>query len=389
MGRLGRWQGDGAAGQAVGHLIQDYLGRSETFIYTQLRFQTEFKPVVFAGLITNLAEFPFEPITQVVPSDASFGRRVTRRTIALTHGYRRTYGYALGRLSRRFRCVLLHAHFGWSGCRALQTARSLQLPLVTTFYGLDITENLGLPYDELFEQGKFFICEGPFMVEHLQAVGCPADKTRLVRIGIDLDRFPYSPKSISTPYVVMHAARFVEKKGVDLAIRAFGLARGELPPAELWLVGDGPLRAELESLVVELGLSDAVKFLGMKSHADFRALTRCVDVMIHPSQTASNGDTEGGAPTVLLEMQAIGVPVVATRHADIPFVVPDPERLVPEKDAEGLAAALVELASVSEGEYRDRARRARRFVEERHDARVVARQIAAVYREALSAPAGG
>jgi colanic acid/amylovoran biosynthesis glycosyltransferase len=260
---------------------------------------------------------------------------------------------------------------------------------VTTFYGLDITENLGLPYDELFEQGKFFICEGPFMVEHLQAVGCPADKTRLVRIGIDLDRFPYSPKSRSTPYVVMHAARFVEKKGVDLAIRAFGLARGELPPAELWLVGDGPLRAELESLVVELGLSDAVKFLGMKSHADFRALTRCVDVMIHPSQTASNGDTEGGAPTVLLEMQAIGVPVVATRHADIPFVVPDPERLVPEKDAEGLAAALVELASVSEGEYRDRARRARRFVEERHDARVVARQIAAVYREALSAPAGG
>jgi glycosyltransferase involved in cell wall biosynthesis len=82
-------------------------------------------------------------------------------------------------------------------------------------------------------------------------------------------------------------------------------------------------------------------------------------------------------------MQASGIPIVATKHADIPFVVPCPERLVEEEDVEGLAEALVETASISDHEYRGRAEQARTFVEETHDARITAKAIAAVYREAL------
>ncbi|NIP81231.1 MAG: glycosyltransferase, partial [Gemmatimonadetes bacterium] len=53
---------------------------------------------------------------------------------------------------------------------------------------------------------------------------------------------------------------------------------------------------------------------------------------------AANGDGEGGAPTTLLEAQAVGLPVVASRHADIPWVVaPEAGLLAPEEDPEALA----------------------------------------------------
>jgi colanic acid/amylovoran biosynthesis glycosyltransferase len=65
--------------------------------------------------------------------------------------------------------------------------------------------------------------------------------------------------------------------------------------------------------------------------------------LIHPSVTAADGDSEGGAPTVLLEAQAIGTPIVTTRHADIPHVVPEGAGvfLCAEHDVDALGDALV------------------------------------------------
>ena len=56
--------------------------------------------------------------------------------------------------------------------------------------------------------------------------------------------------------------RLVEKKGVDLSIRAFASARTQLGDAELWILGDGGLRPVLEQLASSLGVGDAVRFLG-------------------------------------------------------------------------------------------------------------------------------
>ena len=66
-------------------------------------------------------------------------------------------------------------------------------------------------------------------------------------------------------------------------------------------------------------------------------------MLIHPSRTAVDGDSEGGAPTILLEAQAIGTPIVTTRHADIPHVAPEGPGvfLCREHDVEALGDALV------------------------------------------------
>lgn len=369
---------------AIGHVIDPYLHRSATFIYTSLRFQTAFKPVVFAGSTINTEEFPFDPLYELAPR-APLYRRVLRRAKSVAHRYPSSFEYQLARRADESHCVALHAHFGWLGAASIVAARRLAIPLVTTFYGHDLSNSLGRPYESLFRVGRLFVCEGPAMERHLQSVGCPSAKIRVVRIGIDLDQFPFAVSRRTDHIVILQAARFVEKKGIDLSIRALAVARRSLGGAELWLVGDGPLRADLESLAAELGVASVVKFLGLVSHDEYRAIARQAHVCIQPSRTAASGDTEGGAPTVLLEMQAMGIPVVATEHADIPSVVADPNLLAAEEDVDALARALIEVASISDDEYGARAQRARQHIEGLHDARVVAVQLADVYREALRA----
>ena len=186
--------------------------------------------------------------------------------------------------------------------------------------------------------------------------------------------------------ILLQTSRFVEKKGVDLSIRAFADVRRRLPRAELWLVGDGPLRAELESLAVDLDVSDAVRFMGALSHARYRELLVDVDLCLQPSRTTSDGDTEGGAPT-LLEMQASGIPVVSTRHADIPSVVPFDDALAAEEDVAGIAAAIVRLAEEADTAWLRRAEVGRRYVENEHDARKISQLVERHYDEALQQPA--
>ena len=374
---------DGA--ETVGHVLHRYLNRSETFIYTTLRFQTAFRPAVLVRFTDHLDEFPIDNLHEL-KADRRLRRRIARKLAVRTRGYSRDgYDYELGRAARAARCVALHAHFGPTGSRSLHAASRLGLPLITTFYGRDISDSFGCSYEELFRDGDLFVCEGPAMKKSLNDVGCPAERIRVVRIGIDLALFEYLVPTRSSPFVVLQAARFVEKKGIDLSIRAFAAALPSLQPAELWLLGDGELKPELEALAAELGVSESVRFLGMLSHGEYQTVIRSAHVAIQPSRTAADGDTEGGAPTVLLEMQASGIPIVATAHADIPFVVSCAERLAEEEDVKGLAEALVEIASISDDEYRGRAEQARTFVEESHDARITAKAIAAAYREVIRA----
>jgi len=115
-------------------------------------------------------------------------------------------------------------------------------------------------------------------------------------------------------------------------------------------------------------LNAQVKMLGFLNYAAYIAEMDKADIFLHPSVVAASGDTEGGAPTVILEAQALGIPVVSTRHADIPYVtVPDESALlVPERDAEALAAALVYLIK-NPDRWEPMGRAGRKRVETYHD----------------------
>jgi colanic acid/amylovoran biosynthesis glycosyltransferase len=380
---------NGPSLRTVGHVVPEYLPRSATFIYTTLRFQHAFGAAVFARRTSNLEEFPIDSVSEL-DGDGGAWTRAGGTVRARAAGYRERFDHRIASEAARRQCVALHAHFGWAGRSSVDAAARLGIPLLTTFYGRDLSEvertRGGMarnPYRRLFSTGTLFVCEGPAMAKQLARVGCPKERIRIVRIGLDLAKFPLRPRRRARPLILLQTCRFVDKKGVDLSIRAFAAARARLGPSELWLVGDGPLRHELEALASELGLTDSVRFLGMVSHDEYRQVIERAHVCLQPSRTAGDGDTEGGAPTVLLEMQASGVPVLATRHADIPFVVGRPDELVDEDDAAALSAALVRLVEAPEADWDARIEAGRQLVEREHDGEVVARALASVYEEAI------
>lgn len=118
--------------------------------------------------------------------------------------------------------------------------------------------------------------------------------------------------------VVLFVGRLAEKKGVTYLIEAM-----EQIDALLVIVGNGPLRKELEEKAKQIG-KDKIHFLGEKTHEELKRIYASADVFAAPSITARNGDQEG-LGLVMLEAMASGLPIVASRSGGIIQVIKDGE----------------------------------------------------------------
>jgi glycosyltransferase involved in cell wall biosynthesis len=338
------------------HLVETFLARSEIFIYNYVSSHVAWNPVVLCKFIANEKEFPISGRI-AVPSPTSKrqpGWWLNEMALRLTG--RSLWHRRAERVLREVKPAVIHAHFGQMGHLILPVKRRLGVPLVTTFYGYDMSVLPRLPrwparLAQLFREGDLFLCEGPCMRQRLIELGAPADKVHIQRIAIHVERYPaWQPDRGECP-VVLFVGRFAEKKGLLPALAAVREVRRRGQKLRFRIVGDGPLRPEAERFVAENGMTDCVEFLGMKPHSEVIGELTRANVFLHPSRTASNGDTEGGAPTVLLEAQAVGVPIVTTRHADIPNVAP-PGRgvfLSEENDATRLAENLFQALHSDQG----------------------------------------
>jgi glycosyltransferase involved in cell wall biosynthesis len=137
-------------------------------------------------------------------------------------------------------------------------------------------------------------------------------------------------------FLVGTAVVLSEQKGIRYLLEAVRLVRAADPTVRFVVAGDGPLRAELEELARTLGVSDGVRFLGYRS--DVPSLIAALDAYVLPSLWE-------GLPLALLEALASGKPIVATTVGGNPEVVVDGEngRLVPPRDPEALARAVLAL----------------------------------------------
>jgi colanic acid/amylovoran/stewartan biosynthesis glycosyltransferase WcaL/AmsK/CpsK len=328
------------------HVTDEFGRRSETFVYTFAANLQTFESSVLCRSRANHAEFPFARVA-VVSEPRS------RKTVEwwLAASLKRATGRSpwerkVETVVREAAPDVIHAHFGPMGCAIRPIAVALGIPFVTSLYGVDAAV---LPYLSqwrdaytlLFRDGSRFLAEGPEMRKKVVAAGAPASRVALQPIAIDLSKYPrWEP---SAERVVLFVGRFVEKKGLADAVAAFARARQRMPGIRFVIVGAGPDDEPVRARVRQLGLDAAVSFEGMRPHREVIERLRTAHVLLHPSVTGADGDSEGGAPTILLEAQAIGTPIVATRHADIPNVVPEGDGVLlrSEHDVEGLAGALV------------------------------------------------
>jgi len=328
----------------LGLFVGSYLRVSETFIHDQLSFQQRFRATVCAReRHPDSALFPYTDVHALGPLE---------RARSWATGAAPSFTALL----RRREVRLIHAHYGLNGVRALPFARELGCPLVVTFHGHDVgglfpRNRFSARYfryqrgaARMFAQAALLLCASGELAELLvERFGAPADKVRVHRLGIDLTRFAHQPRPERAPTILM-VGRLVEKKGMVYGLRAFAAALPALPEARLRIIGDGPLRAGLESEIRELGLSQSVELLGALPSERVRSAMLEADVLIAPSVESASGDRESGV-IVLKEAAATGLATIGSRHGGIPEII-EHERtgyLTPERDAAAISQALLQL----------------------------------------------
>lgn len=290
---------------------------------------------------------------RAVPALSAFGRTLAafaRRERAIGGWERRTSELSFEALLARVRPDVVLAEFGPTGVRVMRACGRAQVPFVVHFHGFDASERailtkLGAAYRELFARADAVVGVSQEMMQRLRELGAPDDKLRYNPCGVDIERFfGAAPRSASPTF--LSVGRLVEKKAPHLTLRAFASVHAVAPSARLRMIGDGPLLARCTALAKELGVEDAVSFLGARSHEEVQEEMRMARAFVQHSVEAPSGDREG-TPVAVLEASATGLPVVATRHAGITDVVIEGVTglLVDEGDVEGMAAhmrALVE-----------------------------------------------
>jgi colanic acid/amylovoran biosynthesis glycosyltransferase len=314
------------------------LPPSETFILAQMGALTRFSPNL-AGLqpVSRSLPLPVRPL--LLSGHAS--DTITLRTKL----YRRTgFGPLFHRRLRHSRPDLIHAHFASGGKTLLPLLRAYKRPLIVTLHsGSDVPVEKARfgTYRELADKATLFLCVSDFIRRQAIEAGFPGEKLLVHYIGIDRTLF-VPPAESATTDSVLFVGRLVEMKGGEYLLRAMQKVQSKRAGCELTIVGDGPLRAELERLAAELQVD--CKFLGVQPPATIRQMLPKYRLFCLPSVTTASGEREG-LPTVLIEAQAMGVPVVSTFHSGIPEGVIDgvTGSLVPERDTEGLAAAILQL----------------------------------------------
>jgi colanic acid/amylovoran biosynthesis glycosyltransferase len=371
----------------VAHLLDCWLSISEVFIYELVRSLPAVRSIIVARQLANLHLFPFSPVHHVN------GRGRIEGFLERALGWPSNDLLRAEEYLRRESPRLLHAHFGLLGVKTRELAKYLGLPLITSFYGVDASKQAVDPahregFARLFLEGELFLAEGSAMRERLARLGCPREKIRIQHLGVDLARFTCrerKPPEAGAPLRVLFCGRFVEKKGLPDALAAVRQALDAGCPIAFRIVGGGPLQAEIERLIAEHSLAPHVTLAGILDHASYRRELEVAHVLLQPSRTARDGDTEGGAPTVLLEAQAAGLPVVSTTHADIPEYVSDGKSgiLVDEGDVTGLARALEELAR-KPALLGKMGKEGRLHVEKNYDIGREARALERIYEEVLS-----
>ena len=259
------------------------------------------------------------------------------------------------RLMEHQRPSLIHAHFGIEGVSALSIAAELKIPLVTTFHGFDATlatyAMLGSPAyfryplsrRKLARQGGLFLCASSFIRRKLLAMGFPEARTHTHYIGVDCQAIRLRGDAEERP-VILHVARLVEVKGTRYLLRAFAALARRYDSVHLVIIGDGPLRRQLQALSASLGLRDRVEFLGALPHANVLSWARKAALLVLPGVRTRTGREEG-LGMVLLEAAATGVPIIGSRLGGIPECILDGQTgfLVPERDEHALAQRMAEL----------------------------------------------
>ena len=317
---------------------------------------------IYQRKLEELARLPDVDLTVVVPPFWRDSRGTTHLERSHVEGYRllvspmalnghfHLHFYpGLGRLLDRLNPDLVHMDeepYNLATWQALRLAA--QRPVPACFFSWQNLQRAYPPPFGWFEQYSYShathaLAGSREAASVLRSKGYSGPVSVVPQFGVDTDMF--SPRTVQTRplgggLVLGYAGGLVPEKGVDLLLEA--AASSVVGDWSLLIAGEGSERERLQSMAVDLGLGERVKFVGRMPSAQMPDFYRSLDALALPSRTMPNWKEQFGR--VLVEAMACGVPVLGSDSGEIPHVIGDGGLVFPEGDVGGLRQCLAQLS---------------------------------------------
>lgn len=339
----------------VAHLARKFLPPTASFIYNQIVRHYRYDPLIVyceeaASVFKERLEMEYPHYKAVHGPIGSSMYKYLRQLSPADKLKLKNY-------IRQSGAALAHVHYGVDALVYADVLKDLGIPVLVSFYGYDCTSfpNRWGGYGKRWLQQKLFnnpaitayTAMSPDMKEDLLRLGCPEDKIIVHYHGSDPRPFfqkrEYPNKNTIRLLII---CSLTEKKGHLFLLKAFKQAAARTDKnLHLDIVGDGELRESIMGFIREENIKN-VKLHGLLDYSSERhhALLREADIFVHPSITTAKGEKEG-IPGALIEARSAGLPVIATRHAGIPYIVEHGKTglLAGENKVEELAAHILRL----------------------------------------------
>ena len=250
-------------------------------------------------------------------------------------------------LLRRTPVNHIHAHFIHAAIVALVVSRLLRVPYSVTAHASGDIFVKPVMLREKLSGAKFIATCTRYNQEYLNKVGKGVfgDRVKCIYHGLDVQRYQRKqPLALNGRPVILGVGQLKERKGFNDLIDACGMIKELGLDFECRIIGEGPLRPQLEARVRQLDLADRVTLMGALTQEEVIDQYERASLFALPAVLARNGDRDG-IPNVILEALAMELPVVSTRHSAVPEVIDDGVNglLVEPGDSAALAQALLKL----------------------------------------------
>lgn len=299
--------------------IGEGISKSEVDELLALGLELVFQPNFVRSRVKNFARMIGHIVRK--PADAKWLARRPPWTRAETFDAVNRCAYL-----HKIKPDVVHVHFGTIAgpLHRILAQHNLSYRMVVTWHGYDVnhqTKSRGSDiYRELFEGQHRHTVGSNFIRQRLVALGCPSKFASVVPMGTDINRFSCRQRTfhIGETLRVVSIGRLNEEKGYRFLIQAVAglIQKGER--VELRIIGDGPLRADLEAQILHHKLPiESISLLGAKPTDEVIKELHNAHVFAMTGVVATNGQEEGQG-VVYAEAQACGLPVIACRLGGAP-----------------------------------------------------------------------
>jgi glycosyltransferase involved in cell wall biosynthesis len=315
----------------------------------------------FYNLIRRLDRRRFNPLVATTPTgryaEMLRAEEIKLFPLSVHNRFDLRTPYHLARIVRENAVTILHSHGGGRADFFIYLASKLvNIPVkITTVANLverwfdvhpiqlSVYKKIQRKAEKAFDH---FICVSDYLAGHLMRQhGLDRTKINTIYNGVDLNYFDEVPNypNVKNEFLqrgeqilIGAVGRLVPEKGLKYLLAAIPNVLKRFSEARLLLVGDGPLRTDLERIVTDLDLTGKVTFVGFRS--DMREILSALDILVLPSLLE-------GFPMIILEAMAMATPIVASDIPGIREQLIDGKSgiLVPTKDSNALASAIIRM----------------------------------------------